>query len=100
MVRGMIGTRGPGGLTFPLPAANGLRSAFAVAGFPATHSADQSGSPPVTGTVPGDRRCLIGPDVPGVDHVVEPGNDVPQIVRRGNAVVVEVTGTAQQSEGG
>src|SRR5215210_8461272 len=51
--RGMMGIPGPGRLAFPLPPANGLRTALTLAAFPETHSADQSGSPPVTGTVPG-----------------------------------------------
>ena len=49
--RGITGSEDPAGWAVA-PVAKGFRSALAVAGFPDTHSADQSGSPPLTGTVP------------------------------------------------
>src|ERR687898_191042 len=52
MFRGMTGTLGPGARPREPAPARGFLSAFAVVAFPAIHSADQSGSPPVTGTLP------------------------------------------------
>ena len=53
MSREITATSGPGRCGSPPPSgANGLRIALAVVTTPLVHSADQSGSPPVTGTVP------------------------------------------------
>src|SRR5215207_4142049 len=56
MSRGISATSEPGGVALasePTSAAYGFRSASAVVSLPVVHSADQSGSPPVTGTLPG-----------------------------------------------
>ena len=53
MSRGICATLGPGFHVVPVPpCAYGFGSALAVVVFPVVHSFYQSGSPPVTGTVP------------------------------------------------
>ena len=52
----MTGTLAPDGdglASAAAPGAYGFRRASAVVVFPVVHSADQSGSPPLTGTMPG-----------------------------------------------